>query len=162
MEWAQVAAAAQRVKERFEEIDLASDLKTSGGKGVHVVVPLAPRAGWDECHELSRVLCESLERDDPDSFVTDMAKARRQGRILLDFARNHRGSTSVAAWSTRARAHAPVSLPIGWDELAGIGRGDAFGVADAIKRLDAPDPWASASSVRQSVTLARVKKAHGL
>jgi bifunctional non-homologous end joining protein LigD len=162
VEWAQVAAAATRVRDRLLALDLASVVKTTGGKGLHVVVPLVPRAGWGECHELSRLVCEALEREDPAAFVTDMSKSRRQGRILLDYGRNGRGSTSVAAWSTRAKPHAPVSVPVGWDELEALGRADAFDLEAAIERTQRDDPWAGVASTRQSVTAARLKKAHAL
>jgi bifunctional non-homologous end joining protein LigD len=162
--WAQVAAAAVNLRERLERLDLGSFVKTTGGKGAHVVVPLTPRAGWDECLELSRVVCESLERDQPESFLTEMAKAKRAGRILLDYGRNHRGSTSVAAFSTRARPSGPVSVPVGWDELPALGGGDAFKLGDVERVVGAPrsDPWAEYQQIRQSVTAARLKKAHNL
>jgi bifunctional non-homologous end joining protein LigD len=160
--WTQVVSAATRVRDRLQALDLASVLKTTGGKGLHVVVPLVPKAGWGECHELSRLVCESLEREDPGAFVTDMSKSRRQGRILLDYGRNGRGSTSVAAWSTRAKPHAPVSVPVAWDEAEPLGGGDAFVLPAAQERALGRDPWAEVARKRQSVTAARLNKAHAL
>lgn len=162
--WAQVAAAAASVRERLSRLDLDGFVKTTGGKGVHVVVPLQPRATWDECMELSRAVSEALERDQPEAFLTDMAKAKRTGRILIDYARNHRGSTSVAAYSTRARPSAPVSMPVAWDELPGLSGGDAFDLSDVerVVRERRADPWAAYARTRQSVTAARLKKAHAL
>jgi DNA ligase D-like protein (predicted ligase) len=162
--WAQVAAAAALIRERLAGLDLDSFVKTTGGKGAHVVVPLEPRAGWDECLDLSRAVSESLERDRPEAFLTDMAKAKRPGRILIDYARNHRGSTSVAAFSTRSRRLAPVSMPVAWDELPGLVGGDAFKLADVerILRTRRTDPWAGYGKTRQSVTAARLKKVHAL
>jgi bifunctional non-homologous end joining protein LigD len=129
-----------------------------------VVVPLQPRAGWDECLDLSRAVSESLEREQPDAFLTDMAKAKRPGRILLDYARNHRGSTSVAAFSTRSRPTASVSMPVAWQELPVLPGGDAYTLADVDRVLRArkSDPWAAYGRARQSVTGARLKKAHTL
>ena len=162
--WAQVAAAAASLRERLSRLDLESFVKTTGGKGAHVVVPLQPRAGWDECLELSRAVSEGLEREQPGAFLTEMAKAKRPGRILIDYARNHRGSTSVVAFSTRSRPTAPVSMPIAWEELPGIRGGDAFTLADvdSVLRARKTDPWAAYGRTRQSVTPARLKKAHAL
>jgi bifunctional non-homologous end joining protein LigD len=162
LDWAQMAGAAVRVRKRLEELDLVCAVKTSGGKGLHVVVPLVPRVGWEEALELSRLVSESLQREDPGLFVTDMAKSKREGRILIDYARNHRGSTSVAAWSTRARPHAPVSVPVAWEELPGLGGGDAFRLVDVAARLRRPDPWTEAARSRQGITASRLKKARGL
>ena len=162
--WAQVAAAAARIRERLAMLDLDSFVKTTGGKGAHVVVPLRPRAGWEECLDFSRALSESLERDQPEAYLTDMAKSKRTGRILLDYARNHRGSTSVAAFSTRARPAAPVSLSVSWEELPSLSGGDAFTLVDVERILrDRPaDPWADYGATRQSLTGARLKKAQSL
>jgi bifunctional non-homologous end joining protein LigD len=162
--WDRVVAAAGEVRARLRRLDLESFVKTTGGKGLHVVAPLAPRAGWGECAELSRLLAESLVRDQPHAFLTDMAKSKRAGRILLDIGRNNRGSTTVAAYSTRARPGAPVSMPVGWDDLSSL-RGDAFGL-EAVEALLAKkartDPWAGYGRIRQSVTAARLRAAGGV
>jgi bifunctional non-homologous end joining protein LigD len=156
--------AAFEVRQFLADVELESFVKTTGGKGLHVVIPLLPRAGWDECLELSRVVSESLEREQPEAFLTQMAKAKRPGRILIDYARNHRGSTSVAAFSTRSRPTAPVSLPVAWEELPRIPGGDAFTLADVDRVLSARkrDPWAAYGRARQGITAARLKKAHAL
>lgn len=160
--WDRVRAAAREVRERLARLDLESFLKTTGGKGLHVVVPLRPAAGWDDCWELSQAVADAMERDAPGTFVTDMAKAKRQGRIFVDTARNRRGSTSVAAFSTRARPSASVSMPIAWEELDTVAGGGAFTIATAEDRARTADPWGRAARVRQSVAASRLKKAHGL
>jgi bifunctional non-homologous end joining protein LigD len=162
--WAQVAAAAATLRERLARLDLQSFVKTTGGKGAHVVVPLRPRAGWAECLDFSRVVSESLEREQPEAFLTEMAKAKRPGRILIDYARNHRGSTSVAAYSTRSRPEGPVSMPVAWDELGGLAGGGAFVLAEVERTLRdrRRDPWADYGAVRQTLTATRLKKAQGL
>jgi bifunctional non-homologous end joining protein LigD len=162
--WAQVAAAAATLRERLEALDLECFAKTTGGKGAHVVVPLQPRAGWDECVTFSRAVSEGLERDRPEAFLTDMAKARRAGRILIDYARNHRGSTSVAAFSPRSRPQAPVSLPVSWEELPRLAGGDAFTVQDVERMLRErrADPWAAYGRRRQALTASRLQKANRL
>ena len=160
--WDRVRAAAREVRERLARLDLECFLKTTGGKGLHVVVPLRPGAGWDDCWALSQAVADAMERDAPRAFVTDMAKSKRAGRIFVDIARNRRGSTSVAAFSTRARPTASVSLPIAWEELDSVDGGDAFTLETAEERARAADPWDRAARVRQSITAARLKKAHGL
>jgi bifunctional non-homologous end joining protein LigD len=160
--WDRVRAAAREVRERLARLDLESFLKTTGGKGLHVVVPLRPAAGWDDCWALSQAVADAMERDAPRAFVTEMAKSKRQGRIFIDTARNRRGSTSVAAFSTRARPIGSVSLPISWEELDAVAGGDAFTIATAEERAHAADPWSRAARVRQSITASRLQKAHGL
>jgi bifunctional non-homologous end joining protein LigD len=160
--WQRVAAAAREVRERLLRLDLESFLKTTGGKGLHVVVPLTPAAGWDDCWGLSQAIANAMEKDAPREFVTDMAKVKRTGRIFIDTARNRRGSTTVAAFSTRARPAAPVSMPIAWDELATVPSGAAFDLAAAAQRAAAADPWRAYAKTRQSIGPARLKKAQAL
>ena len=165
VEWRRVVAAAVAIRELLQSIDLASFVKTTGGKGLHIVAPLLPRAGWHECAEVARVLSAVLVRRSPDEFLTDMTKAKRPGRILLDHARNNRGSTSVAAYSTRARPAAPVSMPVAWSELDSVASGDAFHLEEAEQLLTAPrrsDPWPRFDATRQSMTAARLRAAAAL
>jgi bifunctional non-homologous end joining protein LigD len=165
VEWRRVIAAATAIRERLEGLDLETFVKTTGGKGLHLVAPLVPRAGWEDCAELSRVVAQSLERDQPDEFVTDMAKSKRSGRILIDIGRNNRGSTSVAAYSTRARPSAPISMPVSWAQLSRVTGGDTFLLEDVEETVTKPggaDPWVGYGRVRQSVTKARLKSARQL
>src|SRR3546814_12115811 len=96
---------------------LASFVKTSGGKGLHVVAPLKPRAGWDEVKPFAKSIADAMAADAPERFVATVAKSKRKGRILIDYLRNGRGSTAVAPYSTRARPGAAVSMPLALDEL---------------------------------------------
>ena len=162
MAWERVTAAAREVRERLQRLDLESWLKTTGGKGLHVVVPLTPSADWDDCLALSQAVADAMERDAPRAFVTDMAKSKRAGRIFIDTARNRRGSTTVAAFSSRARPAGPVSMPISWDELATVESGAAFDLAAAEKRAAGADPWRAYGRTRQSIGPARLKKAQAL
>ncbi len=159
--WQQVVAAAQRVRERLTELDLASFVKTTGGKGLHVVVPLQRGAGWDECGRFAEAVARGIAREQPERYVAEMSKSKRRGRVFIDYLRNHRGATSVAAYSTRARAPAPISTPLRWEELAALSRSDAYTVATLPTRLASlpVDPWAGYTRQRQRLTASRLKKA---
>jgi bifunctional non-homologous end joining protein LigD len=138
--WKDVVRAAKAVRERLDSFELASFVKTTGGKGLHVVVPLARRHDWDDVRDFSRALAEAMARDEPDRYVSTMALRLRPGKIFVDYLRNGRGATAVAAYSTRARPGATVAVPITWDELDKI-RPDAFNVRNLGRRLSQRDPW---------------------
>ena len=124
---------------------LAGFVKTSGGKGLHVVAPLKPTdaAGWDAVKGFAAAMARSMAAEDPDRYVATITKAKRTGRILIDYLRNGRNNTAIVAYGTRARPGAPVSMPLAWDEL-GPEIGPAhFTVANAPARVaNTPDPWA--------------------
>jgi len=161
--WDRVAASALALRKRLRELGLESFVKTTGGKGLHVVVPLRPASTWEESFAFSRAISEEREKAEPRAYTTSMSKAQRRGRILLDYMRNNRGSTSVAAYSTRARAGAPVSGPITWEELARGVAPDQFHVGNIRERLAAlkADPWKEYWTARQRLT-ATIRKSLGL
>lgn len=143
--WQAMIDAAQEVRERLRAAGLAAFVKTSGGKGLHVLAPLEPRAGWTAVKGFTDQMAHAMAADAPERYVATVAKSERAGRILIDYLRNGRNNTAVVAWGVRARPGAPVSMPIAWDEL-GPGLGpelgpDHFTVRNAPSRLDAPDPW---------------------
>lgn len=141
--WTDVIAAAREVRERLKAAGLESFVKTSGGKGLHVVSPLKPSAGWDEVKGFAKGVAEAMATDDPDRYVATVTKSKRRGKILVDYLRNGRGATAVAPYSTRARAGAPVSMPLAWDELdPNIGPA-YFTVNNAVARVVnlESDPW---------------------
>jgi bifunctional non-homologous end joining protein LigD len=142
--WDEIMAAAREVRERMEAEGLACFLKTSGGKGLHIVSPVEPRAGWVEVKSFAKRIADDMSADSPERFVATVSKAKRKGKILVDYLRNGRGATAVAPYSTRARAGAPVSMPIGWDELGPDIGPATFTVANAPARLAnlTVDPWA--------------------
>jgi bifunctional non-homologous end joining protein LigD len=147
--WEVVVAAAGLVRGVLAEAGLQSWVKTTGGKGLHVVAPIEP-AGVDACVSFARGVAARLVRDDPSRFTTANPKAGRERQILVDVLRNNRTNTSVAAYSLRARPGAPVSLPIAWDELdAGLRPGSftLAGVRDRPRR--ARDPWSDYWTTRQ-------------
>jgi bifunctional non-homologous end joining protein LigD len=143
VEWQAVIDGAFEVKQRLEQAGLAAFVKTSGGKGLHVVAPLKPKADWPRAKEFTKSVADAMAADSPDKYVSTIAKAKRSGKILVDYLRNQRGATAVAAYSTRARPGAPVSMPLGWEEL-GPDIGPAhFNVYNTPQRLAAlaADPW---------------------
>ncbi|MBB3975276.1 bifunctional non-homologous end joining protein LigD [Rhizobium azooxidifex] len=142
--WSDVIAAAEEIRDRMKDLGLATFVKTSGGKGLHVVSPLKPSAEWPDAKAFTKDLADRMAADSPDKYVSTIAKAKRGGKILIDYLRNQRGQTAVAPYSTRARPGAPVSMPLAWDELdASLGPAH-FTVLNAGKRLAAlpSDPWA--------------------
>jgi bifunctional non-homologous end joining protein LigD len=138
-------------------------VKTTGGKGLHVVVPLQARQTWDELKEFSRAVAEEFVRAAPQWFVSTMTKSKRTGKIFLDFFRNTRGATAVGAYSTRARPGAPVSAPVSWDELPNVKAGDEFTLANVPARIESfrSDPWKGYFDLRQSIT-ASMRRTVGL
>ncbi|MTE01289.1 DNA ligase D [Paracoccus sp. YIM 132242] len=140
--WEAVIAGAQEVRQRLTDAGLAAFVKTSGGKGLHVVAPLLPRADWDAVKDFTKGLAEAMAADSPGAYVATVTKSKRRGRILIDYLRNQRGMTAVAAYSTRARPGAAVSMPVAWEELDQIGPAH-FTVENTPNRLAAltRDPW---------------------
>ncbi len=142
--WEKVLDAAREIGERLRQAGLAAFVKTSGGKGLHVAAPLRPHAEWPQVKAFTKTMAEAMASDSPGLFVSTIAKARRRGKILVDYLRNQRGATAVAPYSPRARAGAPVSMPLEWGELdAAIGPAH-FTIANAPKRLSTLGsiPWA--------------------
>ena len=141
--WAEVIRAAFDVKTRLEAAGLAAFVKTSGGKGLHVCSPVKRSADWPQTKAFTKRLAEAMKIDEPDRFVATVSKARRHGKILLDYLRNGRGQTAVAPYSTRARPGASVSMPLDWDELSQLSGPAYFTVLNASKRLSQMkrDPW---------------------
>jgi len=157
--WPDVVAAARLVRRVVEGVGLASFVKTTGGRGLHVVVPLVPSADWSECLGVSRGIADAIVAHDPARYTTRFAKAGRERKILVDFLRNNRTNTSVAAYSMRAKPHAPVSMPLAWAALSPRVTPDAFTVRTVPSRLARlrRDPWADYWTCRQRLTKAMTK-----
>jgi bifunctional non-homologous end joining protein LigD len=155
--FSRVAAAARRVRALLSELGLESFVKTTGGKGLHVCVPLEPERGWEELEEFTRSVALRLARDEPGTFTANMAKAHRKGKVYVDYLRNVRGANAVGAYSTRAREGAPVSVPVDWDELDRLSGPKDFTVAEVPLRVlgwasgGAVDPWARYRTLKQRV-----------
>jgi bifunctional non-homologous end joining protein LigD len=143
VDWTSVIAAAEEVRERLNNAGLASFVKTSGGKGLHVVSPVKPKAEWPTVKAFTKSIADSMAADSPERFVSTIPKARRHGKILIDYLRNQRGMTAVAAYSTRARPGATVSMPLAWEELTPEIGPAYFTTRNTPARLSSvPDPWA--------------------
>lgn len=152
--WRATVDAALHLRELLRELGLVSALRTTGGKGLHVVVPIVRRTSWEDVKSFTAGVASLLAGAAPKLYTTDMAKAKRKGRILLDYLRNGRGATAIESYSTRARAGATVAMPLHWDELADGIRGDSFTVRNASARMKdlGSDPWTEISGLRQSIT----------
>jgi bifunctional non-homologous end joining protein LigD len=151
--WPAVVGAARRLRELLRRLDLESFLKLTGGKGVHLVVPIAPELPWEEAKVFSRAIAQLLVTEDPDAFTINPSKAKRSGKIFVDYLRNGFGATAVAAYSTRARSGAPVAAPIRWDELTPRLQPDRYTLRNLRRRLAAlaDDPWTGMAGLRQRV-----------
>ena len=142
--WADVQAAARDVRKEVEGLGMRCFLRLSGGKGLHVVVPIAPGPGWDEAKAFSEALATSMAERAPDRYVATASKAKRAGVIFIDWLRNSRGATSVASWSLRARPGAGVAMPLRWEELGRTASGADYPLERALRRSARlrGDPWA--------------------
>ena len=154
--WPDVIGAAQDVRERLKSVGLESFVKTTGGKGLHVVVPLTPKADWADVKAFAQALALAMEADSPGRYIAKASKQARRGLIYVDYLRNGRGATAIAAYSTRARPGAPVSVPLAWTELSPNLAPNHFTITNLGARLAKlkRDPWADISRVEQVLPVA--------
>lgn len=152
--WTQVIEAAHLTKTLLEELGFVCFLKTTGGKGLHIVTPIQRTQGWEEVKTFAKMVADHLVTTIPQRFTSNMSKRARKGRIFIDYLRNARGATAVAAYSTRAKPGAPVSLPIAWDELSKELPSDYFTVMNVPARLKGlrQDPWKAYARSARRVT----------
>jgi bifunctional non-homologous end joining protein LigD len=152
--WRRVIEGARDLKERLEALQLETWLKTSGGKGVHVVLPIARRSTWDDVAAFTRAVAYGMSSDSPKKYIAKASKAARKGLIFVDWMRNTRGATAVAPWSTRARPEAPIAVPVDWDAVDELESGDQFRFTNIheLVRKRRRDPWADLSKSRQRLT----------
>ncbi|MEO8180289.1 MAG: DNA ligase D, partial [Deltaproteobacteria bacterium] len=142
--WQLIAEAAQTLRSRLQAEGLTGFLKSTGGKGLHVLVPMVPRSEWPEAKAFSKRVADAMVQAEPTKYLATMTKQKRKGKLFLDYLRNGPGATAVCAFSTRARPGAPVSLPLRWDELESETPPGPFNVKNLEQRLAAleQDPWA--------------------
>jgi bifunctional non-homologous end joining protein LigD len=159
MDWPQIVEAAVAMRDLVAELGLKSYVKTTGGKGLHLVVPIRRSRSVEEVRAFSGALAGMFEAVAPKRYTTNVSKAKRKGKILIDYLRNAPGATAVEVFSARAREGAPVAMPVSWDELKDI-RGDSFTVRNAKDRLTSlpADPWFDFFDVRQSITAKMMKQ----
>lgn len=152
--WLRVVEAALELRGFLGELGLESFLKTTGGKGLHVVVPIVPDGGWDSVKEFSRAVSAAVAADWPGRYTLNMSKDKRRGRILIDYLRNGRGATAIEVYSTRARPGAPIAVPVRWEELADGITADGFTLRTLPDRLAnlTSDPWEGYAARRQRIT----------
>jgi bifunctional non-homologous end joining protein LigD len=134
LDFGDVKKAARDIRTMLSDIGLVSFAMLSGGKGIHVIVPLTPGAEWPEVKDFTHRFAEALAQAEPERFVANMAKAKRVGKIFVDYLRNQRGATAVVPYGARARENAPVAAPIAWDELDDFDKAGAFTIRD-VKKL---------------------------
>jgi bifunctional non-homologous end joining protein LigD len=160
VDWGGVVEAAKLIRELLSLLKLESYAKTTGGKGLHVVVPLQRRNTWEDVKSFSRAVVERLVELQPEKYTGKVAKAARKQKIYLDYLRNSKGANAIASYSTRAKAGAPVAVPIRWEELETGIRSDNLNLTDVPKRLKQlrEDPWEGFYSVRQSITAGMRRK----
>jgi bifunctional non-homologous end joining protein LigD len=151
--WPRVIEAARLVRDLLRIVGLESFVKTTGGRGLHVVVPIRPRLDWSRCLAFARAFAQSLVRRQPELFTERFAKAGRERKILVDYLRNNRTNTSIAAYSTRAKPDANVSTPVAWSELSVARPPDRFTMRTVPERLRAlrGDPWREYHSCAQQI-----------
>jgi bifunctional non-homologous end joining protein LigD len=153
--WERVLEAATLVRGMLQELALDSWLKTSGGKGLHVVVPLTPRDDWDTVKAFAHAVVQHMARVIPQRFVARMGAANRVGKIFVDYLRNNHGATTAAAFSVRSRPGLGVSMPLAWDELNALKRSDQWTVRTAREHLSfqSVDPWRGYWGCKQTLTV---------
>jgi bifunctional non-homologous end joining protein LigD len=161
--WSDVVAAARDVRDRLERLGLESFLRTTGGKGLHVVAPLERRNTWDELRDFAQAIAMRMAREEPQRYVAKMTKSIRRGKVYVDYLRNQRGATAIASYSTRARIGAPVATPLAWKELTARTVPGSYTVTSVPRRLAnlSDDPWTGFDQVRQSITRAMIEQGLG-
>ena len=153
IEWNALKAAAREIRDRLAELRLRSWVRLSGGKGVHVVVPIRPGPDWSQVKAFCEAFADSMVAKAPERYIATASKAKREGLIFIDWLRNSRGATSVASWSLRAKPGATVAMPLTWEELGRVRQAGAFDLHRALRRSRnlKRDPWHAMHRARQGL-----------
>jgi bifunctional non-homologous end joining protein LigD len=161
--WSTMLEATMLLKVVLDELGLRSFAKTSGGKGFHVAVPLTRRQGWDDVKQFSQAVARHMARVLPERFSAVLGPKNRVRKIFIDYLRNSRGASTVAPFSVRARPGMAVSMPVSWDELKEVTRGDEWSMARAVERQRSlgADPWDGYWKTRQGISAA-MRRAVGM
>ncbi|WP_346795552.1 DNA ligase D [Halomonas sp. Bachu 37] len=157
--WKEILRVARTLHERLESLELTSFVRTTGGKGLHLVVPLEPKADWDQAKAFSKAVAQQHAEADPKRLTASMSKTKREGRLFIDYLRNGRGNTAVASYTVRAREGAPVAVPVRWDELNAALRADRYNTDNLRRRLSAlrEDPWEGFRQAARPLDAKRLK-----
>lgn len=150
LDFSAITGAAIDIRDRLKDRGLTSFPMVSGGKGIHVVVPLKPQAEWPEAKTFCKDFAQALAEEEPDRFTANLSKAKRKGRLFIDYLRNERGSTAICPWSVRSREGAPVAVPIEWDEVPKLKSANQFSLAAAIERAKS-QPWSNYRRQKQTL-----------
>ncbi|WP_338721253.1 DNA ligase D [Devosia sp. XK-2] len=151
LDFSAVTSAALEIGDRLKDQGLASFPMVSGGKGIHVIVPLKPVAAWPEVKAFCKDFAQQMAADAPERFTANLSKAKRKGRLFIDYLRNERGSTAICPWSVRSRPGAPVATPVAWDEVGQLKAANAYSLAAAIERAGS-ERWPEYFNLSQSLT----------
>jgi len=154
--FAAVTLAARLVRKRLDDLGLKSVVKTTGGKGLHVIVPLRPAASWPVAKGFAKAIADALARDEPKIFLAKASKAARKGRIYVDYLRNDRGSTAVGAYCVRARQGLPVAMPLDWSQVTETLQPADYTI-ETVDKVTLPKEWKAARSWRQGLDAKRLK-----
>lgn len=153
--------AAVELREVLASAGLKTVPMVTGGKGIHIIVPLQPKAEWEDVKAFAKSLSQRLAEARPDRYIATMSKAKRKGKVFIDWLRNERGATAVAPYSIRARKGGPVATPITWDELEDLEAANVFTIPVVLLRLNEADPWAETRKWKQSITKRMVDAVSG-
>lgn len=161
--WSDIREAAQLVRGMLEHLGMRPFLKTSGGKGLHVLVPIHPDFGWDLVKDLSKAVVTHMSKLLPDRFVVKSGPSNRKGRIFIDYLRNGHGATTACAWSARARPGLGISVPVEWEELGSLTSGAHWTIQNIAERLSVGNaPWkqyaSSAGKINEALEMLSIKR----
>lgn len=153
--WKKVIEAAWHIKDRLEKLNLVSFVKTTGGKGLHIVLPIKRTLNWETITLFSHTFVDALVAEYPDRYISSMKKSNREGKIFIDYLRNQRGATAIAPYSIRAHENAPVATPLAWDELSVRLPSNYFTIRNLPKRLMQlkQDPWQDFFTLNQVLNI---------
>lgn len=156
--WSKVVLAAKRIREHLASFKLKSFVKSTGGKGLHVVIPIKPEYDWELVKKFSHVFVQFLVANYPKEYVGETSKEKRKGKIFIDYLRNQRGATAISVYSTRARQDAPVAVPLAWDELTNKIKDTSYTIHTLPSRLNelTKDPWQDFFKIKQSLRLDKI------
>ncbi len=157
VDFAAVREAALRMRDVLEALRLESFALVTGGKGIHVVAPIQRRHDWATVKAFARAVAERMVADEPDRFVATMRKAKRKGRVFIDYFRNDKTATAIAPYSLRKHPGAPLAWPVTWQQLRKIGSADHFRIGMAASELKKPDPWQGYAKVKQTIRASALK-----